>query len=159
MLNITFLSDLSRQLQEVKESIRRTELLGLAYSMASHIDDSFAGFKGDICFNFLGQFDSDMADKSFSIARESCGPQAALDSERPYLLDVSGMIADGQLEMSITFSNEQFRSQTISDLVGNYERHLIALIQFCAGIETRSVTPSDVSDVEMSIEDLDDLFS
>ncbi|MCP4152889.1 MAG: hypothetical protein GY757_34470, partial [bacterium] len=74
---------------------------------------------------------------------------------RAFELDVAGMIADDQLEMSVGYNKNQFKPGTVSNLLQHFKTHLEQLIAFCLSRETRELTPSDFIYKKLSIEALE----
>ncbi|MCP5045924.1 MAG: hypothetical protein GY940_02055, partial [bacterium] len=109
-----------------------------------------------ISFNYLGQFDAEVGEMSFQMARESPGKMDA-NPQRGYQLEVSGMISAKRLEMTVTYNKKQFKPETVQSLADHYQAGLQRLIGFCSSRETRQLTPSDLTYNEMSIETLDRL--
>ncbi|MCP4155876.1 MAG: AMP-binding protein, partial [bacterium] len=155
--------NLSRFIKEVKESLHRVPGKGIGYGILKYLtsaeqkkDIDFKQ-KAQIVFNYLGQFDSDLQQLSFSIAKESSGMKQNQDQAREFELEVSALIAAKQLEISITFSKKQYKSETISQLLNSYKTSLNKIIAYCSTRETRELTPSDLSYHKLSIESVEDL--
>jgi len=80
ILDISYDHDLSRQIKEIKETLRHVPGKGIGYGMLkyltskTHKKDMEFKLKPQISFNYLGQFDADIKQiSSFEIARESPG--------------------------------------------------------------------------------------
>ncbi|MFZ6010162.1 MAG: condensation domain-containing protein, partial [Bacteroidota bacterium] len=93
VLDITNADDLRRAIVEVKEYLRKVPYNGIGFGILRYLTRNADAWCIDpqISFNYLGQFDGDIAKSSFRIADEPCGNQAAIDEERPYALDISGI--------------------------------------------------------------------
>jgi iturin family lipopeptide synthetase C len=161
VLDVAYEQDLARQIKEVKERLRRVPHRGIGYlilrylTAPEHKTDLSFRQRPRISFNYLGQFDADLKEKSFEMAAESVGdthsPRNRLECE----LEVIGLIANHQLVMSITFSRLQFRDQTIQSLLDLYRQKLIQVISLCRQQKRREPTPSDFTYNRLSIEAVD----
>lgn len=156
---------LARQVKEVKETLRRVPNKGIGYGILKYITSP--GNKEDITFklspavsfNYLGQFDQDIPKTTFGIASESAGPDVSHEEIRQYELDISGMLANKQLVMSIDYSGKRFHRDTIGRLAEAFKSALHEVITFCSSREHQELTPSDLTYTGLSIEELEKLCS
>jgi iturin family lipopeptide synthetase B len=165
VLDMSYERNLSRQIKEVKEILRRVPNKGIGYGILRYLtaDDHKEGLRFDrdpqISFNYLGQFDTDLAHTSFSVAAESAGRQRSLKRRRNYELEVSGMISGNRLTLSITFSNKQYLKKTVEKLTGCYKSALTRLISYCSSLKEKEYTPGDFTYKKLPIETLERLLS
>ena len=73
--------------------------------------------KGNILFNYLGQL------TTYSPVSHK--------GERDHLIEINGMISQGQLHLTWSFSQDCYHANTIEILANHYQRHLNNLIQHC----------------------------
>ncbi|BES72570.1 hypothetical protein RE428_35880 [Marinobacter nanhaiticus D15-8W] len=82
-----------------------------------------------LAFNYLGQFDQDLADGRFQAAEESPGdlvdPWTPLARE----LEINGQVQDGQLTLNCRFSSQRYRSRTVQRLLDHVGMALERLIE------------------------------
>src|SRR5262249_42160870 len=99
-------------LKEIKEQLRSIPNRGLGYGVLRYLSDDpdvverLRRFpQPQISFNYLGQFDQVSWESSiFKPADESCGPSQSPEDQRRTLLDITGMIIEGRLEVNWTYS-------------------------------------------------------
>jgi non-ribosomal peptide synthase protein (TIGR01720 family) len=60
-----------------------------------------------------------------------------------HLVDITGMVKDGELKFSWSFSGSVFRVATIERLAIQFARSLSALASHCEQIHSATYTPSD----------------
>ncbi|MCK4766231.1 MAG: AMP-binding protein, partial [Candidatus Aminicenantes bacterium] len=160
----TAAESLSRHIKEVKESLHRVPTRGVGYGLLKYMTGAENKkeiefkLKPGIGFNYLGQFDADVEQKSFGFAEESSGRNRGPVGERELLLDINGMIAARRLRLSLSYSREQFKEETLKKLMDNYKKALTGIISFCVGREEKESTPSDFDYKDLSLEDLEDVF-
>jgi len=160
LLDFSFQSDLSRQIIEVKETLRNIPNSGTGYCILKYLtkyeykkDLSFQ-VEPQIQFNYLGQFDTDIERQWYSIAKESPGYPQQMDEKRGHSFDITGSISDGKLEISILYSLKQYKPETIEQLTSSYKAILDEIISFCAEKNTRVFTPSDFTFKKIPVETL-----
>jgi amino acid adenylation domain-containing protein/non-ribosomal peptide synthase protein (TIGR01720 family) len=129
--------DPGRQLVAAKDTLRRTPGQGLGYGLLRGGAPSGAA----VLFNFLGQFDTDVAD--LDVAGDDRGPEFGPSIAMTHALVIGGWIADGRLTMTVRFSRRRFSDATIERLVAAYTRRLGELIAHCRARATRERTISD----------------
>lgn len=164
LLNMSHANRLSRQLKEVKESLRRLPDRGIGYGILRYLTTKQHGhetnfkLKPQISFNYLGEIDAVIDNLSFQLAEESVGNSVSPNAEREYELDVSGILINKKLIMEITYSKNQYKEETIMSLLSNYEAELKRIIWYCSTQEKRETTPSDFLYDSLTIEELDSIF-
>ncbi|MCP5105213.1 MAG: amino acid adenylation domain-containing protein [bacterium] len=155
--------DLPRRIKEVKETLHRVPERGIGYGILKyltgerHKEDIEFKLNPQVIFNYLGQFDVDVKQMSFGVARESHGHTYSPYGHREYELDVSGMITGNRLTLSIIFSKEQYKVENMERLVSGFKENLSRIIAHCTGREEKELTPSDFTYNQLSIDDVDEL--
>ncbi|MCU0286701.1 MAG: amino acid adenylation domain-containing protein [Acidobacteria bacterium] len=165
LLDVFYSDDPDRQIKEIKEILRKIPHKGIGYGILKYLthEENKKGIefklKPQISFNYLGQFDADIKQKSFfEIAKESPGNMQCLDNRKESLLEVSGMIANNQLTMNVSYNKTQFNAETVKLFAEKFKAELVNIIAFCC-VKTGTVrTPSDFTYKGMSIERLDQLM-
>jgi surfactin family lipopeptide synthetase A len=163
ILDIAYEGEPARQIKEIKETLRRVPNKGMGYGILKYLtaDEHKKGiqFKLDpqVCYNYVGQFDTDVKQTSFTIANESIGEMVSLKAHRQFVLDIAGMIGRNQLIMSIDYNTRQFKQETIQGLLDTYKAELRRIISYCRKCEDKELTPSDLTYKGLSIETLDRL--
>jgi len=146
-------TDLARQIKVVKEHLHRVPNNGLGYGILKYLTPGTKKqeervefhLEPQILFNYLGQFETGTELRSFSIANESTGMSRSPNFLRKYELEVSGMITGKQMVVTITYSKQQYKTDTIERLLGHYRTQLERMIAFCSIRETRELTPCDLT--------------
>ncbi|MCI0471200.1 MAG: amino acid adenylation domain-containing protein, partial [Candidatus Aminicenantes bacterium] len=162
--DMTAAENLARQIKKIKETLHRIPNRGvgcgiLKYLTApEHKKGIDLKLQPRIGFNYLGQFDSDVENRSFGIAQESAGMTQSPKGEQELELDISGIISDKKLKISVSYSSRRFKSQTIDNFLDSYKTSLVSIITFCLGRQEKELTPSDLDYKDLSIEELDTIF-
>jgi amino acid adenylation domain-containing protein/non-ribosomal peptide synthase protein (TIGR01720 family) len=163
LLDISYRDDMARQIKEIKESLNRVPNKGIGYGILRYLtarsykEDIDFKLKPQVSFNYLGQFDADVQQKSFEIAAEPVGNMQSPQAQREFELDVTGIVANKRLSMSITYNQKQFKADTIQKLMDHFESELGKLVSFCSVRQEQEVTPSDFTYKELSIDQVDAL--
>jgi len=152
-------------LTSVKEQLRSIPRRGLGYGLLRYLCGDAPTMralgdlpKAEMSFNYLGQFDLVFHEASpFAMATESAGPVRNLQGSRGHLLEVTGLIAGGQLRINWTFSEHVHRRETVEELAHAFLSELQALIAHCQSPDVGSYTPSDFAVFNWSQSDLDSI--
>jgi amino acid adenylation domain-containing protein/non-ribosomal peptide synthase protein (TIGR01720 family)/FkbM family methyltransferase len=162
ILDVSF-QDMGRQIKEIKEHLHKVPNRGIGYGILKYLTyeenktDLKFKLSPQLCFNYLGQFDADLSDRSFTDVTESMGPSMSLDNESRYELDISGMITEGSLGITIQYSKEQYNQSFIENLCQAFKYNLLLVINYCASQSAHQYTPTDFSYKNLSIEKLEAL--
>jgi amino acid adenylation domain-containing protein/non-ribosomal peptide synthase protein (TIGR01720 family) len=157
-------TDLARQVIEIKDNLHRVPNKGTGYGILKYLTDDRnkedIKFRQNprISFNYLGQFDGDPGQRSFETAGESPGDAVSLEAEQEYEMEVTGIITQKCLTMTIAFNRTQFKIQTIKRFLDNYNTTIKDIIIFCKGRRHKESTPSDMDYKELSVEQLNTIF-
>jgi len=139
-------------LKTIKEQLRAVPHHGIGYGLLRYLCETgeeqleplWTMPGAEVSFNYLGQFDQVLAeDTLFRLASEDCGPMRSPQGNRQHLLDINGIISDGQLRISWTYSQNIHRHETIQMLAKKFLQALRTLISHCQLPEVGGYTPSD----------------
>ncbi|MGH3787787.1 MAG: amino acid adenylation domain-containing protein, partial [Pseudonocardiaceae bacterium] len=152
-------ADWGSLLKSVKEQLRAIPHRGLSYGALRYLspDNSLgADTQPQICLNYHGQWGT--AADSGGLYRGWAGglaPDHAPETLRPYLLDVIGVVADGELQLSWTYSNNVHDEATIAQLAAEVLQALRQIVAHCADPATGGCTVSDFPLVRLPQSQLD----
>ena len=140
-------------IKSIKEQLGAVPNRGIGYGLLRYLsgDASITSIlqalpMAEVSFNYLGQFDWGMlAGSLFKLAQSSVGPERSNLGHRSHLLDINGIVVEGQLQLEWTYSNNFHYSTTIESLAQDYASALRSLIAHCLSPSARSYTP-DVSE-------------
>ncbi len=153
---------LSVQIKTVKEELRRVPNKGIGYGLlrytSDQTEDGMAGPTPEISFNYLGQFDTETGYEGMQVAAFMGGLSVSPNQSRLYALDINGIVAQGQLSFSISYSAKQFEKQSIQKLAWLLHDKIIEIMEHCVSQEQVQLTPSDVSMKGLSVGELDELL-
>jgi amino acid adenylation domain-containing protein/non-ribosomal peptide synthase protein (TIGR01720 family) len=164
VLDLTNGPDIPKQIRAVKECLRRVKNRGIGYGVIKYLlpgdPEDKAVFKDNpqIVFNYLGQFDADLNRLSaFEIFRAGLGNEFGAERARGYELEVSGIVLNKSLEMSISYSKFQYKSETIRAILDNFKITLAEVTDFCLASKNRQIVPSEMTYNGLTLEELDDI--
>nr|WP_085622981.1 MULTISPECIES: non-ribosomal peptide synthetase [unclassified Pseudomonas] len=152
-------------LKAIKEQLRAVPNKGLGHGLLRYLGNAEAQAalaalpRGEIVFNYLGQFDASFDQQAglFMPAKEYAG--ATQDENAPLgsLLALNGQVYGGELKLGWSFSRDIFDQATIQRLADDYARELAMLIAHCRQPQHRGVTPSDFPLAGLTQAQLDNL--
>ncbi|HEX6292064.1 MAG TPA: amino acid adenylation domain-containing protein, partial [Herpetosiphonaceae bacterium] len=136
-------------LTTVKEALRAVPQRGLSYGLLRYLNTSedTAALRTatpvEVRFNYLGQLTPPSAGGLLRRTTTTLGPEVSAQTPRSHLLDVTGLVVDGALEMRWSYSRQVHEPSTIAALAEAYLQALRALIAHCLSAEAGGYTPSD----------------
>ncbi|WP_239571871.1 non-ribosomal peptide synthetase, partial [Streptomyces sp. G44] len=148
-------------LRSVKEQLRAVPLHGLSHGALRHLvpDSPLATAPAPrIGFNYHGQWDADTADGMFRGALPPAGRDTDPDETRPYLLDITGVVQEGRLELGWTYPAAVYDRPTVERLAEDMLGALREIVAHCARPDAGGRTPSDFPLAGLAQEQLDRLL-
>ncbi|MGH3936026.1 MAG: amino acid adenylation domain-containing protein, partial [Pseudonocardiaceae bacterium] len=146
-------------LMSVKEQLRAIPHRGLSYGALRYLTpDSVLGAdpQPQICLNYHGQWEvAPDSDGLYCTWLRALGPDHTTESIRPYLLDVIGLVTNGELELGWTYSDNVHDEATIARLASELVEALREIVAHCAGPQAGGCTPSDFPLARLSQRQLD----
>ncbi|MFJ3335011.1 non-ribosomal peptide synthase/polyketide synthase [Streptomyces sp. NPDC086766] len=134
-------------LRSVKEQLRAVPLHGLSHGALRHLlpDGPLTGAPApQVGFNYHGQWDTG-GDGSglYRAALPPAGSDTDPDAPRPYLLDLTGVVQDGRLELGWTYPPAVYDESTVRALADGMCAALRDIADHCARPDAGGRTPSD----------------
>ncbi|HEV7451052.1 MAG TPA: condensation domain-containing protein, partial [Pseudonocardiaceae bacterium] len=144
-------TDWRAMLMSVKEQLRAIPRRGLGYGALRYLspENSAATMlredaQPQICLNYHGQWDvAPHSDGLYRSWRDGLAPDHAPESARTYLLDVTGVVANGELELGWTYSENVHDEATVAQLASDMVEALRQIVAHCSRPEAGGCTPSD----------------
>ncbi|QKN90760.1 surfactin non-ribosomal peptide synthetase SrfAA [Bacillus amyloliquefaciens] len=164
ILEMKHADDLSYQLKQMKEDIRHIPNKGVGYGILryvtapEHKENLSFEIDPDISFNYLGQF-NEMSDSGlFTRSDMPSGQSLSPDTEKPNALDIVGFIENGQMTMTFAYHSLEFHEKTIQSFSDSFKGHLLEIIDHCLSQDGPELTPSDLGDDDLTLDELDKLM-
>jgi amino acid adenylation domain-containing protein/non-ribosomal peptide synthase protein (TIGR01720 family) len=154
-------------LKTIKEQLRSIPQRGINYGVLRYLcNDTSIREKlenlpqATVRFNYLGQIDQITNNSSlFQPANESTGDNQSLRGHRDCGIEINSAIANGQLFLDWTYSQELYRETTMQQLTEGFIEKLRSLISHCQSPNSGGYTPSDFPQMEFDAAELDLLLS
>jgi len=154
--------DLGYRIRQVKEGLRQVPARGIGYGLLRYltrgIDAASLAADPSIGFNYLGHFDTETGDHTLAIAREPVGEDVAAEAVRPFELEFSAMVMGGRVECQLCFSRQRWQRASLEHVFNRFLAHLDEIVDHCRGRERPTLTPSDLSYTDLSIDELEGIF-
>ncbi|QNN43932.1 non-ribosomal peptide synthetase [Pedobacter roseus] len=159
ILKMKFSNEPTRQLLEVKETLRNVPNKGIGYGILRYLNEVDFKNHTDIAFNNLGEFkdgenNNEEYTKIFRFSKDDHGSDVSEKRRRDHILYFNAIIVNGKMSLSVNYSRKQFKTKTIDSLAKAYENRLLDLINNLAAFDFASVTPSDLTFRNINIDDL-----
>lgn len=149
------------EIKTVKEAIRKTPSNGIGYGILKYM--SAAGKtmetrRGEIRFNYLGQFDREIENSLFSYCQQPTGSDVALENHMTAAIEINAMILKDILTVDINYNKEAFKESTMTSFADNYLKNLEEILTHIKNEDDVHFTPSDFDTVDLGEDDLAALF-
>ncbi|MFI8858083.1 non-ribosomal peptide synthase/polyketide synthase [Streptomyces prasinus] len=150
-------------LRSVKEQLRAVPLHGLSHGALRHLrpDSPLTGAPApQVGFNYHGRWDADGGGNGnglYGAALPPAGSDTDPDAPRPYLLDVTGVVQDGRLELGWTYPPAVYDESTVRELAEGMCAALRDIAAHCARPDAGGRTPSDFPLAGLGQDELDRL--
>ena len=158
--------DVGEVLKQIKEQIRRIpeQVLGYAllqYQGAESVRERLREMpQAEVLFNYTGHFDQMLSESGmFGIARADRGHDRSGRNQRKHLLEISGGVVDGQLQLTWVYSQQAHKRETVEKVAADFIAALQQLIEQCQWGEVIGFTPSDFPEAALSQQELDELVA
>lgn len=164
VLNMTHSSDLAYQVKYVKEDLRHIPNKGIGYGLLRYLtntnkisEQSFS-LRPDISFNYLGQFDGSLSAKWLERSPFASGDPQSGETDKMSAIDIVGFIEDGIFTITLAYNSKEYAHETVQRLTDAFKMHLLRVVNHCLQQQNSAITPSDVGDDELTLEELDTLL-
>ncbi|MEU2057651.1 non-ribosomal peptide synthase/polyketide synthase [Streptomyces bungoensis] len=141
--------DWGATLKAVKERLRAVPRHGLGYEALARLGSPDPAARAlrdlplpQVCFNYHGQWEAGDG-RDFTPAGEVPGRDVAAGEPLDHLLDVSAVVAGGELEITWHYSDQVHDEDTVRALADGMTRALTAITEHCARPGAGGRTPSD----------------
>jgi non-ribosomal peptide synthase protein (TIGR01720 family) len=167
LLDLKDVNNLSDALKVIKEKLRGISNEGIDYGVIRYLIEDVeitekiqSRPQAEVIFLYLGQFSKSLTQSSlFRPSGEFSGLDRHPQGIRPYLLEVTGSVSEGQLIIDWKYSQNVHRHQTIEELSHNFLQVLRSLINCSDFSEVQGYTPTDFSAAKIDPENLSKLLN
>ncbi len=162
LLEVPAGADPSASLTSIKEQLRAIPNHGLGYGLLFYLcpeDDDIRALRAlpraELAFNYLGQLDREAADGApLRRAKQDPGPTHSPEARRRYLIEVTGSVLGGRLQLRFTYCENRHHASTIQALAERFLSSLRGIIAHCLSPGAGGYTPSDFEEEDLSQEDI-----
>lgn len=171
LLSLSADVSLGEVLKSIKEQLRTIPKQGIGYGVLRYLSDRQEIIEqmrelpqAEISFNYFGQFDQVLPEKPgvtplLRLTQDFPGVSRSPQALRRHLLDINGFVADGQLRLEWTYSQNIYKRMTVENLAQSYLEQVRSLISYCQSVNTRNFTPSDFPKAKLSQKALDQFLN
>ncbi len=164
LLDMSHADDLSYQIKHLKEELRHIPNKGIGYGVLKYLtpdkmkDDIDFQVTPDISFNYLGQFDEQIGGGEMRRSAWHAGQSLSPESEKPHALDIVGFVEQAMLHVTISYHHLEFEERTMEQFKELLEKNVKTLISHCLSQDESQITPSDVGDDDLTMDELEKLM-
>ncbi|WP_343223789.1 amino acid adenylation domain-containing protein [Paenibacillus oenotherae] len=164
LLDMSRSEQLPYMIKSTKEMLRNLPHKGVGYGILKYLtpDDRWNGKRYDrqppISFNYLGQFDQDIANEEFIVMDDELSGQSVSPSmERSCIFDIGAMIVNGKLSFTIEYNRKMYEASTVTRFADMLKDQLLRIIDLCLNQKEAEKTPSDLGYGKLALEEFEHL--
>jgi non-ribosomal peptide synthase protein (TIGR01720 family) len=148
------------RIQRVKEQLRGVPEKGIGYGVLRYggsgtqqqAVEKRKG-EGELLINYLGQFDRSLGEEALlQGAPEGSGAPVGAEQQRSAKVEMNALVIGGQLQMAWSYSRQQYKPETITQLAQNYLLTLRDVIRHCTSSDARAFSANDFSEFKWESE-------
>ena len=152
--------NLSDNIKALKEQIKEATAKGMELGISRFLNKSYEEVSLKcIRYNYLGEFNGTEDYGIFEIMEGDVGLDCSEQNETTALIDVNSMVLRDKLKITFTYSRNKFLDETIEKLMNLYLSNIESIIHHCCSVTSKEFTPSDFDTIDVSQDELDELFS
>lgn len=165
LLDLPAEPDIGMQVKTIKESLRQIPDKGFGYGVLKYLtpDAMKTGLnfstEAKIRFNYMGQFGTQAGPAHFRVSTDETGEGINPLAVRSVDIDVSAMVLENELELSISCSRHRYAEDSIKEFLRIMHGEIMAVSDHCLNKEMTELTPSDLTCPDIGLDELDGLFS
>jgi amino acid adenylation domain-containing protein/non-ribosomal peptide synthase protein (TIGR01720 family) len=146
-LDLGYRKDVIRQLLEVKEHLHRVPKKGIGYGILKYLCGKNYAVQPSVTFNYLGDFSggADADNALFKSSDAYHGREVSAEMERDTLMNINGIVRDGCLHISMSYSEQQFDLSRMESFRKAYQLHIEKMIGQLVSAKTGILSPVDLT--------------
>ncbi len=155
----------SESLKNIKQTLRSIPQNGLSYSILKYLNNNINNgdlpHLSEICFNYLGVFSNrKQLNNHIFVASENKGSERNDLNQRPFQIDISCSIVDGELKINWIYNSNKFSDNYMNELSNNFMDELEKIIDSSL-TDSQIYIASDFveGDEDLAENDLDSILS
>lgn len=165
LLDMTNKDDYRYLIKNTKESLRKIPNKGIGYSILKYITPSekrtlnLSNKKIQVAFNYNGQVSDDVDRELFQQSHISVGKTRADKILGIYPVDINAAVINKKLLVKLTYNGTVCDRTRAELLLSTFIDEIKTVIDFCIQYKEIELTPSDVGDSTLEIEELDKILN
>jgi non-ribosomal peptide synthase protein (TIGR01720 family) len=138
--------------------LRRIPNHGIGFGILKHIKDLYRGLNAEICFNYLGQFDSENRGMgAITASNVSTGSNSNSKNVSGNQITLNGSVDNDELVFTVSFACNNYTKKSIEEFADLYIDSIKEVIDVCLGQEEVVKTASDFG-LDISQDALNEIF-
>lgn len=149
--------DIKNNIIEIKESLRKIPNYGIGYGALKYITKEFEiDKKIDIRFNYMGNFDTIFNKDVIGVDDFEFDMDG--NNKIYYIIDINCYIINKKLKVNMNYHPNYVTENDAHKLCELFKTNILQIISFCTSQKSNCLTPSDFDTIDLSREELDDIF-
>lgn len=149
-------TSISKDIINVKETVRKMPNRGMGNLILHSVSpEIFNDIDPDVTFNYLGEFGQDYQGRTFSTSHIEKAKDKSMQNAFRSPITINGSIINKVLRMEVTYDENVFTTDFVSELMDQFIEQLEKVITFCKEQETNYLTASDLGEYKWSNEEFE----
>ena len=153
-------------LKAIRQQLQEVPNRGIGYGILRYLGpaqtrDALAALPvPEICFNYLGQLDQVAGTNGpLQPCFDARGTELGPADGRPHLVDFAIAVTGGRLQLSVLYSENRYKAETVERLANRLLDELRGLISHCLSSTAMAWTPADFPLAQLTQTELDQLLA
>ena len=160
LLAYSKVNDLSYLIKYTKEILRKISPKGKDYQLLKYLStEKIKGYRPEISFNYSDPFNFDhvIDDQDFVLSSLPIGEAWDAQNQGLFKIEMDAFLQGHQLMIKISYNKNEYKEESICKFSDLYQSSLEKIMSHCMEKDQVELTPSDLGDSELTLEELDNL--
>lgn len=155
--------DLSYIIKVIKENLRHIPGKGFGYGLLKYLEGEMGNYQlkfdlnPQIVFRNLGCREENHSDM-FRTCSYPLGQDCFEGAEKQWNFVILAAVQNGKLVVEINYNKHKYNESTVASIAEGYKNSLLQIIEHCTKKDETELTPSDLGNDELSIEEVQDIL-
>ncbi|QUI21830.1 amino acid adenylation domain-containing protein [Vallitalea pronyensis] len=152
--------DLPKQIKHVKEKVRAIPNKGMGFGVLQYITKHLKEDPKEVIrFNFMGSFMEESMGTHVELVSNQFHWGSRHTNPLTCLMDITCYMIRDKLDIVFSYNRHKIKDRVMGEFVSQYKANIETIIAHCCTRKVIEFTPSDFDTVELSQDELDNMFT
>ena len=148
---------LKEQIEALRDQIRHREKKCYEFGILKYLREEPLRETDSICFNYLGEY-VEKSNEYYAIKQIFNSADRSSLNHLPYTVEVNTVICQKKLKIFIRYRDSEIEEDVVSKMAEGFQSFLEEIVMHCINKKEKVITPEEFSMVDLTDEELDNLF-